>query len=78
MRAYDAWLRIGLERQWSRFSGGQTLDAYTLLSASVGYEFTKDWTVYARAENLTDELYEISPGYSTARRAAYGGVAARF
>jgi vitamin B12 transporter len=78
VRAYDAWLRIGLERQWSRLSGGQTLDAYTLLSASVGYEFTKDWTIYARAENLTDELYEITPGYSTARRAAYGGVAARF
>jgi vitamin B12 transporter len=78
VRAYDAWLRIGMERQWSRLSRGQTLDAYTLLSASIGYEFTKDWTIYARAENLTDERYEISPSYSTARRAAYGGVAARF
>jgi vitamin B12 transporter len=78
VRAYYAWLRIGLERQWSRSYGGQNLDAYTLLSASVGYEFTKDWTIYARAENLTDELYEITPSYSTARRAAYGGIAARF
>ena len=78
VRAYQAWLRIGMERQWSRTSGGQKLDAYTLLSASIGYEFIKDWTIYARAENLTDELYEITPEYSTARRAAYGGVAARF
>lgn len=78
VRAYQAWLRVAVERQWSRYYGGQNLDAYTLLSASIGYEFTKDWTIYARAENLTDELYEITPSYATARRAAYGGVAARF
>ncbi len=78
VRAFDAWLRVAVERQWSRLSGGEELAAYTLLSASVGWEFTADWTIYARAENLTDEDYEITPGYATARRSAYGGIAARF
>ena len=78
VRAFDAWLRVAVERQWSRYYGGQDLDAYTLLSASIGWEFTTDWTIYARAENLTDEDYEIASAYSTPRRAAYGGIAARF
>ena len=78
VHAYQAWLRLALERQWSRSSGGQELAPYTLLSASIGWEFTAGWEVYARAENLTDADYEIYPGYATARRAAYAGIAARF
>lgn len=78
VHAFRAWLRLAVERQWSRYYGGDDLDPYTLLSASIGWEFTEGWEVYGRAENLTDEDYEITPGYATARRAAYGGIAARF
>ncbi len=78
VRQFDAWLRLAVERIWSRESGGQTLAPYTLVSASAGYALNKHWDIYTRLENLTDEDYEIYPAYSTARRAIYGGVRATF
>lgn len=78
LRAYDAWLRVAVERQWSRVAGNEELPAFTVINASAGWAITRQWEVYARADNLSDEAYEIQPRYSTPPRAAYGGVRATF
>jgi vitamin B12 transporter len=78
---FDAWLRVYVEHVWSRtdgFGGNITLAPYTLLGASTGYALTKNWDVYGRLENLTDEDYQTVSGYSTAGRSIYGGVRATF
>ena len=51
---------------------------YTLLSASVDYAVTDKVSAYLRIENLTDEQYQVIPGYQTSDRAAYFGVVATF
>lgn len=77
-RAFQGWLRVYVERQWSRLSGGQDLPPYTVIGASAGWAIDRHWEVYGRADNLLDEDYEIQPSYATPRRAAYGGVRATF
>jgi vitamin B12 transporter len=78
VRQWDAWLHVAVERIWSRDIGQQTLPAYTVINAALGYALSKHWDIYARMENLADEGYEIYPTSSTPRRALYGGVRASF
>jgi vitamin B12 transporter len=80
-RYRQAWTRVAAERVWSRTTGladPMKLDAYSLLSLVIGWEFARGWEAHVRAENLTDEEYEYYPGYSTARRSAYVGITANF
>lgn len=72
------WVRVGVDRVWSRYAGSRNLDPYTVVSAAIGYEVAKGWEVYVRGENLTDAHYEIYPSYTVPGRSGYIGVAAYF
>lgn len=53
-------------------------DDFVVVNARVAYALTDQAEVYLRAENLFDERYQTARGYSTAERAFYAGVSARF
>ncbi|MBA2480066.1 MAG: TonB-dependent receptor [Planctomycetes bacterium] len=60
------------------FGGTTDLPGYTLVGATVGMPFRKVWELYVRVENLLDQHYEVTPGFSTSGQAWYGGVSGRF
>jgi len=51
-----------------------TLDAYTLLSASISYQLNDAVKIYLNASNLTDKEYQEVVHYNTAGREFYLGV----
>jgi vitamin B12 transporter len=51
---------------------------FVVVNARVAYALTDDAEVYVRAANLLDERYQTARGYSTADRAFFAGVSARF
>ncbi len=55
-----------------------TLDSYTVLDAALHYDFTPQWRLTARVENLDDEKYEEIHGFGVAGRSGYLGVAYRY
>ena len=57
---------------------GTAMEAYTLVNVAARYALTRQWTVFGRVENVTDEDYELVSGYGTPGLSAYGGVRAIF
>jgi vitamin B12 transporter len=54
------------------------LDDYVVIDTQLGYEVADGVEAYLRVENLFDEEYQTSPGYSTSDRAFYLGLRASF
>ena len=54
------------------------LPPYARLDAYADYKLDETFTLFARAENLTDTRYEEVKNYGTAGRSFYGGVRARW
>lgn len=54
------------------------LPDYTLVNATVTYDFANDTQAYVRVENLLDEQYQLVEGYGTSDRAVFLGVRAAF
>ncbi|MDQ3059684.1 MAG: TonB-dependent receptor [Pseudomonadota bacterium] len=72
---------LGAEAQFSGrrhdydFAGNTyVLGSYSLLNLSASTPFSKDWTLLARVDNLTDKQYELARTYATAGRSFYLGV----
>ena len=63
----------------SRFSSSgerDKLDPYARLDIYADYRINETFSVFARAENVTDTRYEEISGYGTAGRSFYGGLRA--
>ncbi|WP_339766155.1 TonB-dependent receptor [uncultured Pseudosulfitobacter sp.] len=58
--------------------GGNAMPDYTVVNASMTYDFSDTTEGYVRLENLTNEQYQTSYGYGTSDRAIYFGVRASF
>ncbi len=58
--------------------GGLVMEDYTVLNASITYDFSDSTQGYVRLENLTNEEYQTSAGYGTSDRAVFFGVRASF
>lgn len=58
--------------------GGNAMPDYTVVNASMTYDFNDTTQGYLRLENLTNEQYQTSSGYGTSDRALYLGVRASF
>jgi len=54
------------------------LPDYTLVNATVTYDFANDTQAYVRVENLFDEQYQLVDGYGTSDRAIFLGLRAAF
>ena len=66
-----------LDTDFATFSNVE-LDAFTLVGASVAYDVTSAWQVYARGTNLLDEDYEEVVGYRSPPRALFVGLRADY
>ncbi|UOA27760.1 TonB-dependent receptor [Pseudosulfitobacter sp. DSM 107133] len=58
--------------------GGNAMPDYTVVNASMTYDFNDSTQGYVRFENLTNAQYQTSYGYGTSDRAVYFGVRASF
>jgi vitamin B12 transporter len=56
----------------------QRLPSYTLVNVNAEYKLSKQFTLFARADNLFDERYEEVWSYVGPGRTMFGGVKARF
>jgi vitamin B12 transporter len=54
------------------------LKPYTKLDLSLNYNVNKNFRIFARIDNLSDEFYEEVKGYGTPGLSAYGGVRLEF
>lgn len=54
------------------------MDAYTLVDMQLRYDIGKGYDAYLNLTNLTDERYQIVPGYGTSPRAVFFGINASF
>ena len=71
--------RLGAEvqhlgKRYDDAANTKPLAAYTLLNLSASTEIARDWTLLARADNVTDKDYESVLGYATAGRTFYLGL----
>lgn len=58
--------------------GFAAMPDYTVVSAEASYKVSDSAEAYLRVENLFDETYQTSQGYSTSGRAAFVGLRAKF
>jgi vitamin B12 transporter len=54
------------------------LDGYTIVGLRADFPIGDKFSIYGRVDNLFDEKYTVVRGYSTAGRAAYGGIRLKF
>ena len=52
---------------------GIDVDSYSLIEISSSWSITKNFTIFARMENMTDESFVSIPGYNTPEASAYLG-----
>lgn len=57
---------------------GTEMPDYTVVNAGLGYAINDNAQAYIRVENLFDEDYQTSAGYSASGRAIYAGLRAQF
>ncbi len=51
---------------------------YTLVNLVANYDINKNFSTYAKVENLFDKEYQVVDGYATASRGIYFGLNAKF
>jgi vitamin B12 transporter len=49
-------------------------DDYTVLDLAAGYNLNKQWRIFGRIENLTDEHYEPADGFQAPDRSFFAGA----
>jgi vitamin B12 transporter len=54
------------------------IEDYAVVNLAAEYEVNKQFSIFARIENLGDEQYEEVLGFPNLGRAAYGGFKVRF
>ncbi len=77
-------INIGLNGQYigERYDrdgrqGAQT-GKYAVYNAVANYTINKNFTIYAKIDNIGDKYYQIRDGYATAERSYYAGLNASF
>jgi vitamin B12 transporter len=68
-RNYGAWdwnvEVVGSGRRFGDAANTQRLAGYGLLNLQASYHLAKNWSVFARANNVLDKQYELAPDYGT-------------
>ncbi|MBA4261743.1 MAG: hypothetical protein C0443_06915 [Comamonadaceae bacterium] len=70
---HGAWksyaeVRLSSNREDTQFPGRVTLPGYGLLNVGTSYKLSKDLSVQARLNNLTDKTYSLAHGFTTPGR----------
>lgn len=73
------WQSLGAQyTQGLRTGSARYADAYTVVDAAVGVLYDRRWEAVLRIDNALDEEYQITPPYTTAPRAFYLSLGAKF
>lgn len=73
------WQSLGGQyTQGLRTGTNRYADSFTVVDAAVGLLYAQRWEAVLRIENALDEAYEINPPYTTAPRAFYLSLGAKF
>jgi len=51
-----------------------TLGGYSIFNLYASYEIAKDWTVFARWNNIFDKQYQLTYGYNTMGSNVFAGI----
>lgn len=77
-RDYGAWNWtaewVGSGRRFSDTANTQRLGGYGLVNLQAAYRFARDWSVFARANNVFDKQYELARDYGTPGANVFVGV----
>ena len=73
-----AWI-VGTEAQFSGYryddaANTTRLGGYSLINLHASTPLSKDWTLFARVNNLTDKSYQLANTYTTPGRTFYTGL----
>ncbi|MBI5682424.1 MAG: TonB-dependent receptor, partial [Deltaproteobacteria bacterium] len=63
------WLKLG--KYWLDDANTEQYEGHDLLNIRALYKLNKSWELYARAMNVTDELYAESASKSSSGSASY-------
>ena len=66
------------QRHDSKNDAGAQTGKYTLVNLVSNYDISKNFSVYAKIDNLFDKYYQVVDGYATAPVSAYVGINAKF
>jgi vitamin B12 transporter len=58
---------------WGNSANTQKVKPYTKVDLSIFYDFTKNFQIFGRIENLLDRKYQEVRGYSTPGQSFYAG-----
>lgn len=73
------WQSLGGQyTQGLRTGTNRYADSYSVVDAAIGLLYAQRWEAVLRIENALDEAYEINPPYTTAPRAVYLSLGAKF
>jgi vitamin B12 transporter len=51
-----------------------TMGGYSIFNLYSSYEFEKDWTLFARWNNITNKQYQLTYGYNTMGSNIFAGI----
>ncbi len=57
---------------------GKQTGKYTVVNLVANYDINKNFSLYAKVDNLFDKYYQVVDGYATAPLSAYAGLKAKF
>lgn len=57
---------------------GQQTGKYTVVNIVTNYEVNKNFSIYAKVDNVFDKYYQVVDGYATAPLSGYAGIKAKF
>ena len=68
----------GIKNLYTAVGATESKENFMLLDASVTYKFSKNFSLWARGENLLAQKYEINLGYPMPRATFMGGINVNF
>ena len=57
---------------------GEETGRYTVVNFIANYDINKNFSTYAKVDNLFNKYYQVLNGYATAPRSIYVGINAKF
>ena len=66
------------ERYDSDNKQGEQTGKYAVINLVANYDINKNFSVYAKVDNLFDKYYQVVDGYATAPLSGYAGIKAKF
>ncbi|MQY51292.1 TonB-dependent receptor domain-containing protein [Rhodocyclus gracilis] len=68
------WQLVGARYSYDYAGNARLLDRYSRINVSADYRLDREWTLFARANNVSDKKYELVRNYAAPRASFFVGV----